>query len=194
MISNGNEEIATHYLADFCKQKLAQSGEYVQINGKYVLDEKGNREKGRKKTSNNWFETQDSISYWEEFFKPKICWASVGPTYFSCIPEGILLLDTNYFFASPNPDYLHIVLNSKLITWWINSEDTPIGGGGAYRHYKYNLQRLSIPGQIDGLAKLDLKDYSDPDLYDRIVFKTYGLTDAEIAFIDSSFSDSIDGG
>ena len=103
-------------------------------------------------------------------------------------------MDTNYFFASPNPDYLHIVLNSKLITWWINSEDTPIGGGGAYRHYKYNLQRLSIPGQIDGLAKLDLKDYSDPDLYDRIVFKTYGLTDAEIAFIDSSFSDSIDGG
>ncbi|MBQ9184497.1 MAG: hypothetical protein IJ151_01330, partial [Bacteroidales bacterium] len=64
LMDNGNEDIATDYLAEFCKQKLAQSGEYVRINGRYVLDEKGNKEKGRKKTSNKWFETQDSISYW----------------------------------------------------------------------------------------------------------------------------------
>ncbi len=128
----------------------------------------------------------------EDFLKPKICWAIVGPTYFYNIPAGILLLDTNYFFASSNPDYLHIVLNSKLITWWINSEDTPIGGGGAYRHYKYNLQRLCIPRHIDDLEHLDLKDYSDPANYDGIVFKAYGLTDAEIAFIDNSFNGSVD--
>ncbi|MFH6969902.1 hypothetical protein, partial [Flavobacterium sp. FlaQc-28] len=29
----------------------------------------------RKKTSNKWFETQDSISYWEDFSKQKIVWA-----------------------------------------------------------------------------------------------------------------------
>lgn len=65
LMNNGNEAIATHHLADYCKQKLAQSGEYVRVNGKFVLDEKGNKEKGRKKTSNQWFETQDSISYWD---------------------------------------------------------------------------------------------------------------------------------
>ena len=140
-----------------------------------------------------WYALQRwGANYWEDFLKQKICWASVGPTYFSNIPAGILLLDTNYFFASSNPDYLHIVLNSKLITWWINSEDTPIGGGGAYRHYKYNLQRLCIPRHIDDLEHLDLKDYSDPAKYDGIVFKAYGLTDAEIAFIDNSFNDSVD--
>ncbi|MCK9499004.1 MAG: DUF559 domain-containing protein, partial [Bacteroidales bacterium] len=30
----------------------------------------------RKKTNNKWFETQDSISYWEDFYKQKIAWAS----------------------------------------------------------------------------------------------------------------------
>lgn len=69
----------------------------------------------------------------------------------------------------------------------------PIGGGGAYRHYKYNLQRLCIPRHIDDLEHLDLKDYSDPANYDGIVFKAYGLTDAEIAFIDNSFNDSFNG-
>ena len=60
LIKNGNEWVANNYLSDFCKQKLAQSGEYVIINGKYILDDKGNKEKARKRTSNKWFETQDS--------------------------------------------------------------------------------------------------------------------------------------
>lgn len=35
-------------------------------------------EKGcRKKTSNKWFETQDSIAYYEEFEKEKIVWAEM---------------------------------------------------------------------------------------------------------------------
>ena len=29
----------------------------------------------RKKTNNKWFETQDSISYWEDFFRPKIMYS-----------------------------------------------------------------------------------------------------------------------
>ena len=31
----------------------------------------------RKKTNNKWFETQDSISYWEEFFKHKIVYPNM---------------------------------------------------------------------------------------------------------------------
>ncbi len=30
----------------------------------------------RKKTNNQWFETQDSISYWEDFYKQKIVWGN----------------------------------------------------------------------------------------------------------------------
>ena len=61
------------------------------------------------------------------------------------MPEKYLLLDTNYFFAKDNPNELLAILNSKLITWWINSEDTQLGSGGAWRHYKYNLEKLHIP-------------------------------------------------
>ncbi|MCL2744985.1 MAG: hypothetical protein FWE67_14160, partial [Planctomycetaceae bacterium] len=100
----------------------------------------------RKKTNNKWFETQDSISYWEDFYKQKIAWASVGETYYSLIHEGTFLLDTNYFLTTEkNINYLLSLLNSKLVVYWINSEDTQIGGGGAYRHYKYNLEKLSVP-------------------------------------------------
>ena len=52
LIENGNKWVAENHLADFCKQKLAQTGQYVVINGKHITDDKGNKEKGRKKTSN----------------------------------------------------------------------------------------------------------------------------------------------
>ena len=32
----------------------------------------------RKKTNNKWFETQDSISYWEDFSKQKIVWGEIS--------------------------------------------------------------------------------------------------------------------
>src|SRR5690606_26345209 len=47
------------HLLSFGKRRLEQSGA------------KGSR----KKTNNKWFETQDSINYWEDFSKQKILWA-----------------------------------------------------------------------------------------------------------------------
>lgn len=44
------------YLLSFTKEKLEQSGKTYNINGTII--------KSRKKTTNKWFETQDSISYW----------------------------------------------------------------------------------------------------------------------------------
>jgi len=142
----------------------------------------------RKKTNNKWFETQDSISYWEDFYKQKIAWASVGDTCYSFIPEGTFLLDTNYFLVTNSHiKYLLSVLNSKLITYWIKSEDTPIGNGGAYRHYKYNLEKLKIPEpnkeleiQIESLLKS--KQYLE---IDKIIYRLYGISNEEIKFIEN---------
>ena len=61
----GYDWVADSYLADFCKQKLAQTGEFVEIEGKRITIGT-TPEKARKKTNNHWFETQDSISYWVE--------------------------------------------------------------------------------------------------------------------------------
>jgi hypothetical protein len=161
-------------------------------------------EKGaRKKTNNKWFETQDTTAYWEDFYKEKIAWASVGETYYSFVSEGTFLLDTNYFLTTNgNISYLLGILNSKLVTFWINSEDTPIGDGGAYRHYKYNLEKLSIPDIsidcqqpiIDIVDKIlaikkdtnfsKVQNFGEVEKLekeiDRLVYGLYGLTESEI--------------
>ena len=77
LLENGNDWVAKNYLAEFCKQKLEQTGQEIVINGKYVLDPQGHKEKSRKRTNNQWFETQDSISYWEDFFRPKILYPDI---------------------------------------------------------------------------------------------------------------------
>ena len=53
------------HLLSFGKERLEQTGKTYSVNGEKI--------KARKKTNNKWFETQDSISYWEDFYKPKSC-------------------------------------------------------------------------------------------------------------------------
>lgn len=175
--------VKNYLLSEFGMERLEQTGRTHIVNGKQI--------KSRKRTNNKWFETQDSISYWDDFNQPKICWASVGATEYSYIPEEYLLLDTNYFFATNEPLDKLGLLNSKLIIWWINTEDTPIGNGGAYRHYKYNIERLSLP-VIDCHLQTFITDIlinKDISLnqhhIDDIVYHLYGLTDEEIAYIES---------
>ena len=127
-----------------------------------------------------------NCAYIEDFFKQKIAWASVGETYYSLIPEGTFLLDTNYFFSTEDSWFLGF-LNSKLITYWINSEDTPIGNGGAYRHYKYNLEKLPII-EIDDLIKISIMELVKSKEYnkiDQLLYKLYNLSEEEIIFIES---------
>ena len=94
-------------------------------------------------------------------------------------------MDTNYFFPTDNPNYFTALLNSKLITWWINSEDTQIGPGGAYRHYKYNLEKLSLPQEISLLTDCNLNESHNEELFDKIINDFYGLTEEEINYIEA---------
>lgn len=110
-----------------------------------------------------------------------------------------MLLDTNYFFATQSSMELLAILNSKLLHWWISKEDTPIGTGGAYRHYKYNLERISIPS-ISQEVKRRLQELvilietpnkkNDLERYEaevnHIVYNIYLLTDEEIKEIERS--------
>ena len=57
------------YLLSFGIERLEQTGKTHIVNGEKV--------KARKRTSNKWFETQDSISYWEDFSKPKIIYPNM---------------------------------------------------------------------------------------------------------------------
>ncbi|MEG1708824.1 MAG: Eco57I restriction-modification methylase domain-containing protein, partial [Acinetobacter sp.] len=57
------------HLLSFGIERLEQTGKEYIINGEHI--------KARKKTNNKWFETQDSISYWEDFDKPKIIYPDI---------------------------------------------------------------------------------------------------------------------
>ena len=170
------------YLLSIGKEKLEQTGKTHKVGSVEI--------KSRKKTNNKWFETQDSIAYWDDFNKPKICWASVGDTSYSLVPEKYLLLDTNYFFSTDNPSELLAILNSKLITWWIKSEDTQLGSGGAWRHYKYNLEKLHVPKTDnlfhDLIENIIINHKLSDSMYkiNHIVYELYHLTDEEIMYIE----------
>ncbi len=162
-------------------------------------------EKGcRKKTSNKWFETQDNIAYYQEFEKEKIVWASVGHIEHSFIPKDMLLQDTNYFFSTSNR-YLLGILNSKPITYYLADIQTPLGNTGAFRNYKYNIEKLPIPkinsknqkiadelvNSVDEIlkAKEQDKNANTQELENKInslVYKLYNLTEDEIKIIENT--------
>ena len=174
LLQNGNAWVANNHLEEFCKQKLTQDGQYVVINGKHVIDDRGNKEKGRKKTSNKWFETQDSISYWEDFSKPKIVYNDIAQRLsFALCENGEYLNNTVYFMASHDRSMLHYllrILNSELIDWYYRTISVQLGEK-AVRMFSIYVLRIPVP---KGIIKLD---------DEKAVCLLYGLSPDEQAFI-----------
>ena len=105
------------YLLSFGIERLEQTGKTHIVDGEKV--------KARKKTNNKWFETQDSISYWEDFNKPKVVYMEIQtdnpeegypfPCY-SYDDKRCVVLNTAYILSSETTDTRYIlgILNSKL--------------------------------------------------------------------------------
>lgn len=141
-------------------------------------------------------------NYYQEFEKEKIVWASVGHIEHSFIPKDMLLQDTNYFFSTSNR-YLLGILNSKPIIYYLADIQTPLGNTGAFRNYKYNIEKLPIPkinsknqkiadelvNSVDEIlkAKEHDKNANTQELENKInslVYKLYNLTEDEIKIIE----------
>ena len=159
----------------------------------------GEKIKARKKTSNKWFETQDSISYWEDFNKPKIVWGEISDrskfafeAYGSFIPEA-----TTFLMVGSDLPYLLCVLNSPLSEWFFSKVGTTTGVG-TVRWKKYTIQELLIPSVNVKLRKLfqqivekyvignitseQLSKYSN-----KILYEVVGLIDEEIEFVENFY-------
>ena len=134
----------------------------------------------RKKTNNKWFETQDSISYWEDFYKQKIMYSEiVKEPQFYLDNEGEFFAEaTTFIMTGSNLDYLYNLLHSKIITYFFK---TFYAGGGlgvdGYRYKKAFLERLPIP-QIK--SKVEFKTN---DEIERYISLAYNLTEEEIELI-----------
>lgn len=157
-------------------------------------------EKGcRKKTSNQWFETQDTIAYHNELTKPKIVWKRVGSILRFCYDQtGCAVLDSTCLATGNSLKYLLGVLNSKIGKYLLQA--APKTGTGDLLISVQALEPICIPMLtpleqqpfIDLINKILNAKSQDPNAdttalearIDALVYALYDLTDEEIATIE----------
>ena len=172
------------YLITIGKEKLEQTGKEHIVNGERI--------KARKKTCNKWFETQDSISYWDEFSKPKIIWAELSRTgnSFAYSNDGAMVLNTCYILSF-NDDKCHEkelntllgFLNSKVALFYLNIISSKLDETG-WRWLKQFVEQIPIPTQLV-FAKEGLLTNKDSASINGQLYKQLGLSQDEIEYLEN---------
>jgi len=137
----------------------------------------------RKKTNNQWFETQDSISYWEDFSKQKIMYSEIvrEPQFYLDEKGKFYPEATTFIMSGENLEYLYNVLHTNAVTYFFK---TFYAGGGlgneGFRYKKAFLEKLPIP--------LNSKNIDvNKDNANDIICKLYELNETEIQFLENQF-------
>ena len=127
---------------------LKTFGKKIEQTGEIYIDELGNKITSRKKTSNEWFETQDAIAYYKEFEKEKIVWQRITAEPTFCFSKkGEMTLDSMAFLSSFIPNegkYIISILNSKVISFYVSKVVHQYGSTG-YRLSNQYVENLPIP-------------------------------------------------
>jgi hypothetical protein len=135
-----------NHLLSFGKERLEQNGA------------KGSR----KKTQNKWFETQDTIAYYQEFSKPKIMYPNMTSLFpFIYDEEGFFGNDKTFMITaqddSINLKFITAIFNSKLCKLWI-WYNCPELQGGTREIRKVYFENFRIPIDVDQQHLADLTD------------------------------------
>lgn len=183
------------HLLSFGKERLEQTGKTHNVNGKQV--------KSRKKTSNKWFETQDSISYWEDFGKEKVVYMEIqtdnpreGYPFpcFSYDDRNSVALNTAYIMCSDSVDVRYIlgVLNSSVGRMIAKLYVTQL----QERQFRMLSQYLAkfpiVQAEPSAMRKIvecvqECLSHETKILADKInklVYKMYSFNEDEIAYIE----------
>jgi len=184
------------HLLSFGIEKLEQTGIEREINGVKV--------KARKKTVNKWFETQDSISYYKEFAKPKIMYPNMTSVFPFIYDEARYVGNDKTFIITANDDsislkFLTAVFNSKLAKYWI-WYTCPELQGGTREIRKTYFEKFTVPmdnpeaqTQLATLAdQVIAAKTADPkadtsaieEQINTLVYKAYGLSEEEIKIVE----------
>ncbi len=184
------------YLLSFDKRILEQSGE------KNIDGIEGNN--ARKKTCNKWFETQDSIAYWDDFSKQKLVWAETIKIYFygrrnyprfCAVDENFYLDKTTFFMPLENNLYFLGILNSKLSEYLLDNGYCNLLGPGSRGLQKNLIEQFpmiqrnrnsKIIQQIELLLQKVWQTEIDNDTQieiDELVFELYNITQTEKSYI-----------
>ena len=122
----------------------------------------------RKKTSGNWFETQDSIGYYQEFAKPKIIYPNMTSVFPFMYDESGLLSNDKSFILTAQDDsvsllYLTAVFNSSLAKLWIWWNCPELGDNRReirkvyFEHFPVPVADASQREKLSALAKTRIR-------------------------------------
>ena len=168
------------YLLSFGREKLEQTG------ATYTRD--GQEFKARKKTNNQWFETQDSISYWEDFDKPKVMYPNMTkflPFYYD--ERRFLQNDKSFMITGKHIEFLTAFLNSSLFKFCFR-ENFPELLGGTRELRKVFFDKIPIllvdedtNAQFAKLVQDIQQEYTIEKamMIDECLFDLYDLTEEE---------------
>ena len=177
-----------HHLLSFGKERLEQTGKTYTINGEKI--------KSRKKTNNKWFETQDSISYWEDFNKPKIVYPNMTKYMPFFYDENTFCTNQKCFIVTgQSMAYLTAFFNSSLFKFCFR-ESFPELQGGTREMSKIFFDKipvLQVSAEMNAKFRLYVDDiqseYTKPKAIaiDTMIFDLYNLSERErqvIGFVE----------
>lgn len=176
------------YLLSFGLEKLEQTGKKYIVNGETV--------KARKKTNNKWFETQDSINYWDEFSKPKIIYPNMTKFMpFVYDTNGMMTNQKCFIITGKHLGYLTAFFNSSLFKFCFANRFPELQGKTRElsKIFMDDIPILMINEQdehiIDALIQDIQIEYSEDKakIIDKFIFDLYHLSLEEqvyIGFID----------
>ena len=154
----------------------------------------------RKKTQNKWFETQDSISYWDDFNRQKIIYPVINKSMSFCIDNGSVFTNDKCFVLSgENINYLCAFLNSSIFKFCYRNNFPELGEAIELRKSVMDLIKIKeVSDDIDLLFKSIFEEKIESKRHnnvsnnllceiDEILFQLYGLDTFEkrtIGFIE----------
>ena len=155
----------------------------------------------RKKTNNQWFETQDSISYWEDFSKHKIIYPNMTKSLpFFLDVDGYMVNQKCFIVTGNNIGFLSAFFNSSLFKFCFR-DNFPELFGNTRELSKIFFDRIPVIEvnsqkesqfrdlvlEIQKLSKCNKSTKQIEVLIDEMIFDLYDLSTDEretIGFID----------
>ncbi len=195
------------HLLSFGIKRLEQTGKEYKVNDETI--------KARKKTTNKWFETQDSISYWDDFSKQKILWAETMRIRkenverfprFSYTTKPFYADKTCFIAVGKDLKYILAFLNSTIGRYQFSQTVSMMDNGG-YLMQKIYVEQIKIY-ELDEKIKIQLVKLVDSLLeiandklaedlenqIDIVIFKAFGIETHEQKYLKEILSKPLERG
>ena len=185
------------------KKWLQSFGKKLEQTGEEYIDSNGIKQKCRKKTNNKWFETQDSIAYWNDFSKQKIIYPNMTKYLPFIYDENGYMTNQKCFILLSNSNkknlkYIVAFLNSNIAKKWI-IDNCPELQGGTRELSKIFFEKIKIPimnnKDMEKLANIvtqklmncsNIKEYNiTVNLINNIIYQAFDLSLQEVQYIDT---------